>query len=266
MICAGIDAGSRTIKVVLIDGEEFTVVGSGVVDQGIEQEALAEQLLRDVVRAAGIGRDEVASIVATGYGRKLIHAAGSQMTEITCQAAGVHHCLPGTRAVVDIGGQDSKFLQLRPSGKVSDFAMNDRCAAGTGRFLEMVATQLGVRPAALGEMAGRSRQPARISSMCVVFAETEIVGLLAQGCTAEDIAAGIQASIAQRINAMGGMKATPPVVFTGGVALVPTMDAALSAALGQPVAIAPNPQLTCALGAAIMAAKRAGATKGADNV
>ena len=264
MICAGIDAGSRTIKVVLIDGEKLTLLGSGVVDQGIEQERLAERLLRDVLKAAGIERDEVASIVATGYGRKLIHAAGAQITEITCQAAGVSHCLPGTRTVIDIGGQDSKFLQLLPTGKVSDFAMNDRCAAGTGRFLEMVATQLGVRVAELGVMAGRSRKPARISSMCVVFAETEIVGLLAQGCTVEDIAAEIEASIAQRIHAMGGLKATPPVVFVGGVALVPTMDAALSTALGYPVTVASNPQLTCALGAAIMAAKRFGGTKGAD--
>ena len=194
--------------------------------------------------------------MATGYGRKLIRAADLQMTEITCQAVGVSHSLPGTRTVIDIGGQDSKFLQLLPSGKVSDFAMNDRCAAGTGRFLEMVATQLGVAAAELGEMAGRSRKPARISSMCVVFAETEIVGLLAQGCTAEDIAAGIQIAIAQRIHAMGGLKATPPVVFVGGVALVPMMDAALSTAVGHPVTIASNPQLTCALGAAIMAANR----------
>ena len=253
MICAGIDAGSRTIKVVLFDGEKRTVLGSGVVDQGIAQEALAERLLEDVLDKAGIHRDEVASTVATGYGRKLIRAADAQVTEITCQAAGVSHSLPGTRTIVDIGGQDSKFLQLLPSGRVSDFAMNDRCAAGTGRFLEMVATQLGVAAPEFGEMAGRSDQPAQISSMCVVFAETEIVGLLAQGCTAEDIAAGIQASIAQRINSMGGLKATPPVVFTGGVALVPTMADALSTALGHSVSIAPDPQLTCALGAAIMA-------------
>jgi (R)-2-hydroxyacyl-CoA dehydratese activating ATPase len=265
MICAGIDAGSRTIKVLLLDGEKLTVLGSGVIDQGIEQETLAERLLLDVLKTAGIQRDDVASIVATGYGRKLIHAADSQMTEITCQAQGVSHCLPGTRTVIDIGGQDSKLLQLLPTGKVSDFTMNDRCAAGTGRFLEMVATQLGVHVPDLGEMAGRSNQPAQISSMCVVFAETEIIGLLAQECTVEDIAAGIQASIAQRIHAMGGLKATPPVVFTGGVALVPTMDAALSTALGHPVTVAPDPQLTCALGAAIVAAKRFWVTKGADN-
>ena len=262
MFCAGIDAGSRTIKVVLLDGQNLAVCGSGVVDQGIDQEALAERLLLGVLNKAGVERDEVASMVATGYGRKLIHAADSQMTEITCQAAGVSHCLPGTRTVIDIGGQDSKFLHLLPSGKVSDFAMNDRCAAGTGRFLEMAAVQLGVRVADFGDMAGRSVKRAQVSSMCVVFAETEIVGLLAQGCTAEDIAAGIQASVAQRIRAMSGLKAVPPVVFTGGVALVPPMGAARSTALGHPVAIAPDPQLTCALGAAIMAARRVGEIKG----
>lgn len=256
MICAGIDAGSRTIKVVLIDGETHALLGSGVVDQGIEQEALAEQLLDKVLKEVGVRRNEVASMVATGYGRKLIHAADEQMTEITCQATGVSHCLPETRTVIDIGGQDSKFLQLLPSGKVSDFAMNDRCAAGTGRFLEMAAAQLGVRVSELGELARQSNRGAQISSMCVVFAETEIVGLLAQGCTVQDIAAGIQGSIAQRIHAMSGLKTTPPIVFTGGVALVPAMDTALSRALGHPVSIAPNPQLTCALGAALTAAKR----------
>ncbi len=261
MLCAGIDAGSRTIKAVLLDGGSRAVVAAGVVDQGIEQEELADRLLRDVLSRVGLERSDVASMVATGYGRKLIHAADTQLTEITCQAVGISHCLPGTRTVIDIGGQDSKFLHLLPSGKVGDFAMNDRCAAGTGRFLEMAAAQLGVRVAELGHMAAHSVNRSQISSMCAVFAETEIVGLLAQGCTADDIAAGIQASIAQRIRAMSGLKAAPPIVFTGGVALVPAMDAALSAALGQPVVIAPDPQLTCALGAAIMAARRMGQTQ-----
>ena len=256
MICAGIDAGSRTIKVVLLDAATLQPLGSGVVDQGVEQEALAARLLAEVLEANGLSRGEVAAIVGTGYGRKLLHAADAQITEITCQAAGIRHCMPGTRTVVDIGGQDSKLLRLKPDGRVSDFAMNDRCAAGTGRFLEMVAAQLGVRIVELGEMAARSRRAARISNMCVVFAETEIVGLLAQGCPAEAIAAGIQAAIALRVGAMDGMKPSPPVVLTGGVALVPGMAAALSAAFGHPVAVAPHPQLTCALGAAIMAAKR----------
>ena len=123
-------------------------------------------------------------VVATGYGRKLIRVADATITEITCQAWGVRQRVPEARTIIDIGGQDSKLLRLHADGTVGDFVMNDRCAAGTGRFLELLATRLGVRLAALGELAGRSRNPAIISSMCVVFAETEIIGLLASGVTA----------------------------------------------------------------------------------
>jgi predicted CoA-substrate-specific enzyme activase len=258
MICAGVDAGSRTIKVVLVDGPSLQVVGSGVLDQGVEQDLLSRQLLEAVLHEHGLRRDDVRTLVATGYGRKLIRDADATITEITCQAAGVAHVAPGTRTVIDIGGQDSKLLRLAADGRVTDFVMNDRCAAGTGRFLEVVATRLGVRLACLGEMASRSRTPAVISSMCVVFAETEIVGLLAQEIAPEDIVAGVQAAIAARVTAMAGREVFAPVVFTGGVALVPGMDVALHASLGQSVTVAADPQLTCALGAAILATKRPG--------
>jgi (R)-2-hydroxyacyl-CoA dehydratese activating ATPase len=119
MICAGIDAGSRTIKVVLIDAATLEFVGSGVVDQGVEQEVLAEQLLDGLLQANRLGRETIASVVATGYGRKLIHTADAHITEITCQAAGIRHCMPGTRTIVDIGGQDSKLLRLKPSSTSS---------------------------------------------------------------------------------------------------------------------------------------------------
>jgi predicted CoA-substrate-specific enzyme activase len=134
--------------------------------------------------------------------------------------------------------------------------MNDRCAAGTGRFLEVLATRLSVKLSGLGELADRSRRPATISSMCVVFAETEIIGLLASGVASEDIVAGVQAAIATRVVAMAGRNLPEPIVFTGGVALVPGMQAALESALGRPVVVAPEPQLTCALGAAILASER----------
>lgn len=259
MICAGIDAGSRTIKVVLLDVGTHAVVASDVIDQGVEQDTIAQRLLDTLLEKNGLTRDDVRAIVATGYGRKLIHGADSTITEITCQAVGVSYGVPGTRTVIDIGGQDSKLLWLDPGGGVMDFVMNDRCAAGTGRFLEVVATRLGVRLASLGEMAANSRNPAVISNMCVVFAETEIVGLLAAGTPPEDIVAGVQASIATRMTAMAGGRVTAPVVFTGGVALVPGMESALRAALNQDVEIAPDAQLTCARGAAILAAKRCAA-------
>ncbi|MBN2023397.1 MAG: rod shape-determining protein [Pirellulales bacterium] len=255
MIFAGIDAGSRTLKAALVNATTRRVIASVVADQGVEQNALARQLLGKLLAEAGFDRRDVRAVVATGYGRKLIRDADETITEITCQAAGIAQVAPGARTVIDIGGQDSKLLRLDGTGRVSDFAMNDRCAAGTGRFLEVVAAQLGVRLTELGTLAGASRNPARISSMCVVFAETEIIGLLAQGATLEDLAAGVQAAIAARLAAMAGGQVTPPIVLTGGVALIPGMDAALGAAFSHPVAIAPEPQLTCAVGAALLAAR-----------
>jgi (R)-2-hydroxyacyl-CoA dehydratese activating ATPase len=256
MIFAGIDAGSRTTKVVLWDADRCAVVASGAVDQGIEQDALAEALFDRLLNENGLGRGDVRSAVATGYGRKLIWAADATITEITCQAWGVRQCVGSARTIIDIGGQDSKLLRLHEDGTVGDFVMNDRCAAGTGRFLELMSARLGVRLAELGELAGRSKNPAVISSMCVVFAETEIVGLLASGVLPEDIIAGVQASLATRVAAMTGRSVTSPIVLTGGVAMVPGMEAALSAALGQPLTVASQPQMTCALGAAILARQR----------
>jgi (R)-2-hydroxyacyl-CoA dehydratese activating ATPase len=257
MICAGIDAGSRTIKVVLLDAESLAVVAAGVRDQGIEQESLALELFQSLLAEHGLDRGDVASVVSTGYGRRLIAAADTAITEITCQAWGVRHRLPEARTIIDIGGQDSKLLRLNSDGTIADFAMNDRCAAGTGHFLELLATRLGVRLARLGQLAGKSHKPAVISSMCVVFAETEIVGLLASGAAREDIVAGVQRSVAQRLASMAGRAVDEPVYFTGGVALVPGMTEALEAALGKPVHPSRDPQYTGALGAALIAAEAA---------
>jgi predicted CoA-substrate-specific enzyme activase len=253
MISAGIDVGSRTLKVVLWDHARRQIIAGAVADQGIDQDALAGRLLAELLAEQGISRETVRSTVATGYGRKLISAADRTLTEITCQRWGVAQHVPEARTIVDIGGQDSKLIRLDANGGVLDFAMNDRCAAGTGRFLELVATRLGTTLDALGRLAAEGTRPARISSMCVVFAETEIVGLLASGVAPADIVAGVQASIATRVAAMGGRSVEGPVVFTGGVALVPGMAEALASVLGQPVRVAPQPQLTAALGAALLA-------------
>ncbi|MHC4561968.1 MAG: acyl-CoA dehydratase activase [Planctomycetota bacterium] len=254
-MCAGIDAGSRAIKVVLIDGETLESVATGITDQGIHQEALAMALLDGVLAEKGLTRDDLDAIVATGYGRNGISAADTTVTEITCHARGVRQVCPEARTVVEIGGQDSKFIHLNTDGSVHDFAMNDRCAAGTGRFLEMVAARLDMHIDGLGDLAGASQSPAAISSMCVVFAETEIIGLLARGVEPADIAAGVQHAVAARVCAMGGRDAQAPVALTGGVALIGGMDSALAAALGRPVATAPTPQMTGALGAAVFAAR-----------
>lgn len=255
MIFAGIDAGSRTIKVVLYDDNGCRVVASGIKDQGVRQVDLAKAVFDEVTEKAGIERKNVGRIVATGYGRTAIDFANTTITEITCHACGVHHWMPDARTVVDIGGQDSKLLRLEPDGRVRDFVMNDRCAAGTGRFLEVVAERLGVRVGDLGALAQMATNACAISSMCVVFAETEIIGLLASGETPENIVAGVQASITSRIASMAGRSVAEPVVFTGGVALIPGMDKALESALGRKVAVCSEPQLTGALGAAILAAR-----------
>ena len=254
MVSVGVDAGSRAIKIVLFDVDNREVMASGIVAQGVQCNDLANDLLRDLIERTGLGTGDIHRVIATGYARNMIDFADTTVTEITCHARGVYHVAPDAATVVEIGGQDSKLLRLGRNGGVRDFSMNDRCAAGTGRFLEVVADRLGVGLDQLGPMAARSKAPASISSTCIVFAETEIIGLLSTGISPDDIVAGVQNSIAIRIAAMAGRKVAAPVVFTGGVAIVPGMDRALESALGRPVSIAPNPQFTGALGAAIIAA------------
>jgi len=256
MIFGGIDAGSRAIKALLVEDDGLEVIASGAADQGVDQEALARDLFGKLLADNGLRPEDVRGVVATGCGRNGIGFADTTITEITCHACGVRRLVPEAMTVVEIGGQDSKLLRLDADGNVRDFAMNDRCAAGTGRFLEEVAERFGVSLAALGEMAQNSRKPAVISSMCVVFAETEIIGLLSAGAAPEDIVAGVQTSIATRVAAMAGRNLADPVIFTGGVALVSGMDGALAAVLKRPVRIAPRPQMTGALGAAVLAAQQ----------
>ena len=256
MLCGGIDAGSRSIKVVLFDTEQARILATRIADQGVDQKRLAEELYDRALRDAGIDRPQVACVVATGNGRNVVPFADTTITEITCHARGVHHVVPEARTIIEIGGQDRKVIHLEEGGRVRDFAMNDRCAAGTGRFLEMVASRLEVDLPRLGELGRESRAPALISNMCVVFAETEIIGLLAEGTPIPDLVAGVQKAIATRVAALVGRSMVFPICFTGGVALQPGMGGALEEILSGPVRVAPHPQFTGALGAALLAAKR----------
>jgi predicted CoA-substrate-specific enzyme activase len=251
MICAGIDAGSRAVKGMLFDTVRSEILASAVTDQGVEQERLARELFENLLRQAGVERPQIAGVVATGYGRNAIRFADTTVTEITCHARGVHRLAPEARTIIEIGGQDSKVIALEDGGRVRDFAMNDRCAAGTGRFLEMVATRLEMTWDKLAEASRQSRNPALISNMCVVFAETEIIGLLAEGKPLPDVIAGVQNSIAARVATLASPLVSAPVYFTGGVALQPGMARALEEILRCPVRIAPQPQFTGALGAAL---------------
>jgi predicted CoA-substrate-specific enzyme activase len=263
VICAGVDAGSRTIKVVLLEtggeaGRQSAprVIGSAIVDQGVRPDRLAADLLRELLSRHKIPRRRVSGLVGTGYARHAVREADRTVTEITCQARGVRQLLPAARTIVEIGGQDSKIIHLDEAGGVVDFAMNDRCAAGSGRFLEVVATRLEVGLEELGRLAAKSRAPAAINSTCVVFAETEIVGLLAAGARPRDIAAGVQAAICTRVCALSPGRMAEPVAFAGGVALIPHMAETLGRALGRRLAVAPDPQFTGALGAALLAAEQ----------
>jgi predicted CoA-substrate-specific enzyme activase len=195
-------------------------------------------------------------IVATGYGRRIIPFAGKAVSEITAQAEGVLFLYPEAKGIIDIGGQDSKVI-LVEAGRVADFQMNDKCAAGTGRFLDHTARALEVHVGDLGKLALASSKPAAISSMCTVFAESEVISLRAQGVTKEDIAAGLVDSIARRVAAMArpmGLK--EHVVLVGGVAKNPAIRAALERELGCKLYVPPEPQITAALGAALIANRR----------
>ena len=257
MIYAGMDIGSRTIKAALYDAANQTLIACKLRDQGLNQRNLTRDVYSSALREAGLNLQDVVRAVATGYGRNAIEFADSTITEITCHAAGVRHMHPDVRTIVDIGGEDSKVIRLDDRGRVQDFAMNDRCAAGTGRFLEIVARRMEIDMGSIPAAVGLSPVPVSISSMCVVFAETEIIGLLASGASPEDILAGVQKAIATRIVGMLGRHATPPVYFTGGVALIPGMAHAISQALGFEVKVSFHAQFTGALGAAILASRQA---------
>jgi len=257
MIGCGIDAGSRAMKVVLMDAANHRVISAASADQRPDQSELAIELTGQALKNGGVQANDIKRTIGTGYGRRMLTQADTTITEITCQARGVRSLLPDAQVIVDIGGQDSKIIVLDGRG-VRDFAMNDRCAAGTGQFLEMVAQRLGFSLADLGIHAGRSLQPAVINSTCAVFAETEIISLLASGMTPEDISAGVLRSVALRVAGLSHPGSTSPVIFTGGAARIQGMDKFLSQALGQPVIIPPDPVLTAARGAALFACEQIG--------
>jgi predicted CoA-substrate-specific enzyme activase len=245
---AGIDIGSRSIELVVLDagGVVHTAKALTTFDPLGQCERLMHQVTVD-------------RLVATGYGRKLLAEARPNqqvgtLTEIQAYALGARALFPEVRTVLDIGGQDTKVIVLNDQGTVAKFEMNDRCAAGTGKFLEFMATALQVPLDAFGEFALRADQRIQISSMCTVFAESEATSLMARGESPENIAMGLHLAIVQRTVAMlkrVGMRA--PLVFAGGVAHNPCVRQVLEEHLGQPLIIPDNPDMVGALGAALHA-------------
>ncbi|HOI73217.1 MAG TPA: acyl-CoA dehydratase activase [Syntrophales bacterium] len=255
MLTVGIDVGSISTKAALLEDGRF--IRGRIAFTGYNAEAAGRRIYEEILRESGLAEDAVGGIVATGYGRKSVSFAGRAVTEILCHAAGARFLDPETRSVVDIGGQDSKAIVLEADGRVKTFAMNDKCAAGTGRFLEVMARALEVDLERFGALSLQAESPARISSLCTVFAESEVISLIARGEQRENIVAGIHESIGSRVSAMArrlGM--VPPVMMTGGVARNTGVVQALGKALDLTLRVSPQAQLTGAIGAAVLAARK----------
>lgn len=252
MTTCGIDIGSLSADAVLLkDGE---IIAYEIQPTGANSEIAAQSVYQSVLKAAGLSEDDIDAIVATGYGRISVPFATKVVTEITCHAVGARHLFPKASTVIDIGGQDSKVIRLSSDGRVEDFGMNDKCAAGTGRFLEVMARSLETDVEALGALAELATQDIRISNTCTVFAESEVVALVAKGMPKEDIIKGLHTSIAERIYGMvRRIRGTAPFIMTGGVAKNSGVVAAIEERLGEHVMVPTEPQIVGALGAAITA-------------
>jgi predicted CoA-substrate-specific enzyme activase len=253
MIYAGIDIGSLSTDVVLLDADRL-VLGASVTPTGASTRKAAREALDAALGRAGAAREDIVCTVATGYGREIVETADLRVTEITCHARGARHLFPGALTVLDIGGQDSKVIRLSRDGKVADFAMNDKCAAGTGRFLEVMARTLEMD---LEQMGARSLLASRslpISSTCTVFAESEVISLIASGAAPDDIAWGVHLAISERIAALAErIGIVTPAVMTGGVAKNPAARKALEDRFRTRFLVPEDPQLAGALGAALLA-------------
>jgi predicted CoA-substrate-specific enzyme activase len=246
---AGVDIGSTMTKVVIMDD---SLLASVIGPTGPEHRKLANRVMEEALKKARLPFEAITYLVATGYGRINVPFADRQITEISCHARGIAHLLPEARTVIDIGGQDSKGIKLK-DGRAVDFVMNDKCAAGTGRFLEVVAEELGVSLEDMGRLSLEAKNPVRISNTCTVFAAQEVVTRLSEGVALADIIAGLHEAIATRIHGMlRRLKIEREVVVTGGGAKNIGLVRALEAKLGFPVQLPPEPLLTGAIGAALL--------------
>lgn len=245
----GIDIGSTTSKcVILKDGE--TIVANSLYTGGIgtpsPQRARAEALI-----VSGLDEKEIAASAATGYGRNRVENVDHNVSELSCHAIGAKMLFPGVRTIIDIGGQDAKVISLSEDGKMKDFLMNDKCAAGTGRFLDVMASVLQIPVDGIAELTEESVQPAQISSTCTVFAESEVISQLANGTPMPDIVAGICESVASRTASLAKrIPIVPEVVMSGGVAQNAGVRNALARQLGAEIGFSPLAQLFGAIGAA----------------
>jgi (R)-2-hydroxyacyl-CoA dehydratese activating ATPase len=260
MLVAGIDVGAATAKAVILEDGE--ILGYAVKPVGYDVKLAAREISEEALNRAGLSTpiEGLDYIVSTGYARENIEFAHKTVTEIICHSKGAHFMIPSTRFIIDMGGQDSKAIEVSDRGDVINFAMNDKCAAGTGRFLEVMAHILEVESMdEMGPLALKSKEPCHISSTCTVFAETEVVVLRANGKDREDLIAGVHKSVASRVFAMAvGLTCTPDAVFTGGVARNTGIKKYLEEEFKREFVVPDEPQIIGALGAALIAQEHAG--------
>ncbi len=248
----GVDSGSTSTDAVVVD-KDGTPVATVILPTGAKATESAQRAIDSVLEKAGLARDQITLAVATGYGRDSIPSMDTSITEITCHARGAHALCPEAMTIVDIGGQDSKVIKLDEDGNVVNFVMNDKCAAGTGRFLEMMARTMELPLDEFCTQGLSWKHDVKISSMCTVFAESEVVSLVADDTPVPDIIHGLDRSVASKITSLAKrVKAKPPYLMTGGVANNEGVVTAIGEALGAPVATSEDSQLCGALGAALL--------------
>ncbi len=252
----GVDVGSTQTKAVVVDGSE-AIVGRALIDTGANVVTAAENAFERALVDAQITEQDVSFVIGTGYGRYQISFGQDQVTEISCHARGAVHMFPGTRTVLDMGGQDTKAISVAPEGDILDFCMNDKCAAGTGRFLGAASTALDIPIGQLGPMALESRRPVRISTTCTVFAESEILSWLGRGKKIEDILLGVHESIGSRsLGLLRRVGIRPELTFSGGVARNVGMVRTLEKQLGFRVNVSDESHFMGALGAGLFGLDR----------
>lgn len=250
---AGVDVGSTQTKAVVIDRER-KIVARALTDTGANVTVAAQNAFREALAGGGIDEVEVKYVIGTGYGRYKVTFGDRQVTEISCHGRGAAHMFPGTCTVIDMGGQDSKAIRVKPDGEIVDFCMNDKCAAGTGRFLGAAAKALGMTLDDLGPTALKSSKPVNISTTCTVFAEAEVLSWLGKGKAVEDILWGVHRSIASRsFGLLRRVGVIDEITFTGGVARNPGVIKALEDMLGRKLNVSEDSHYMGALGAALFA-------------
>ena len=250
MVSIGIDVGSVAAKAVAYNGEK--IVAAALLPTGWSPKDTGEQLLKEIMTKLNITKTDVSTIVGTGYGRVSLSCIDKKVTEITCHGRGAYYIDPSIRTVIDIGGQDSKVIKLNDNGTVIDFLMNDKCAAGTGRFLQVMANALEVEVGELSKLANGAKS-ANINSMCTVFAESEVVSLIAEGTSKEAIASGLLHSVCNKTYSLASkIGVENKVFFSGGVSRNEYLRDLLSIKLGLEIISSENSQFLGAIGAAII--------------